>query len=165
MLQRLIDDFKTSSGASLRMAALAASGGFAGVIAVAFGCAAGFIAVMDRYGAIAACLALAGIFLAIAVVVAAIYASKKKLARQRAAAAARAAARAAANAPRLDPMMLATGIQIARAVGLKKLVPLLALAGVAFGYMASRNGSSADESQESDGLDDDADDQDSAEQA
>jgi hypothetical protein len=51
-------------------------------------------------------------------------------------------------------MMVATGIQIARAVGLKKLVPLLALVGVAVGYMANRSTSSdEDEDDNADGPD------------
>jgi hypothetical protein len=41
--------------------------------------------------------------------------------------------------------MMATGIQIARAVGLKKLVPLLALAGVVVGFVANRNSASEDD--------------------
>lgn len=145
MLQRYIDDLKHSTGASLRMTSLVAIAGFAGFIALGFACAAIFIAVLQAYGAITACLAIAGIFLVIAGIVAQIYVSKQKRARERAAAAARAAARAAASAPLIDPMMVATGIQIARAVGLKKLVPLLALVGVAVGYMANRSSSSDDD--------------------
>jgi hypothetical protein len=100
---------------------------------------------MQRYGVIEACLTIAGIFLVIAAIFAQIYASKQKQARERAAAAARAAARAAANAPLIDPMLVATGIQIARTLGLKKVIPLLALAGVALGYMANRSSAAADD--------------------
>lgn len=142
MLQRYIDDLKHSAGTGLRMTSLVAIAGLAGFIALGFACAAIFIAMLQSYGAIAACLAIAGIFLVIAGIVAQIYVSKQKRARERAAAAARAAARAAASAPLIDPMMVASGIQIARAVGLKRLVPLLALVGVAVGYMANRNTSS-----------------------
>jgi hypothetical protein len=154
MLQRYIDDLKHSTGASLRMTSLVAIAGFAGFIALCFACAAIFIAMLQTYGAIAACLTIAGIFLVIAGIVAQIYASKQKRARERAAAAARAAARAAASAPLIDPVMVATGIQVARAVGLKKLVPLLALVGVAVGYMANRGASSDnDEDENADGPD------------
>jgi len=92
---------------------------------------------------------IAGIF-------ALVYAQKQKRARERAAAAARAAARAAASAPLIDPMMVATGIQIARAVGLKKLVPLLALVGVAVGYMANRSANSAEDDDNENGSSDEA---------
>jgi hypothetical protein len=145
MLKGLIDDLKNSTGNSLRMTSLVAMAGFAGFVALAFGCAAAFIAVMQRYGLIEACLTIAGIFVVIAGIFAQIYAVKQRRLRERAAAAARAAARAAANAPLIDPMMVATGIQIARTLGLKKLIPLLALAGVAVGYMANRGSSATDD--------------------
>lgn len=156
MLQKYIDDLKTSTGEGLRMTSLLVLAGITGLISLAFGCAAVFIAVLQTYGAIAACLTTAGIFLIIAGIVAQIYATKQKRARERAAAAARAAARAAASAPLIDPMMVATGIQIARAVGLKKLVPLLALVGVAVGYMANRSANSAEDDDNENGSPDEA---------
>jgi hypothetical protein len=39
-----------------------------------------------------------------------------------------------------DPMLLATGLQIVRAIGIKRLLPILAIGGVALGIMASRAG-------------------------
>jgi len=141
MLQRYIDDLKNSTGASLRMTSLIALTGFAGFIALGFACAAIFIAMQDHYDTIVACLTIAGIFLAVAGIIALICTRQQKAARARAAAA---AARAAASAPLIDPAVIATGIQIARAVGLKKLVPVLVLASVAVGYMASRNAASAE---------------------
>ena len=36
-------------------------------------------------------------------------------------------------------MLIATGLQLVRAIGLKKLIPLLALGGLALGMLASRN--------------------------
>lgn len=150
MFQRLIDDLKTSTGASLRMTSLIVIAGFAGLIALSFICAAVFIVIMQQYGVIEACLSIAGVFIVIAAIFAGIYFAKKRRARQRAVAAARAAAKAAASAPLIDPMMMATGIQLARAVGLKKLVPLLALAGVVVGFIANRNSASADDDQEQD---------------
>lgn len=53
-------------------------------------------------------------------------------------------------------MMIATGIQVARAVGLKKLIPLLALAGVAIGYVVSRGSNADDEGEREDDSADDA---------
>jgi hypothetical protein len=147
MLKGLIDDLKNSTGNSLRMTSLVALAGFAGFVALCFLCAAAFIAVLQRYGVIEACLTIAAIFVIIAAVFAQVYAVKQRRLRERAAAAARAAAKAAANAPLIDPMMVATGIQIARTLGLKKVIPLLALAGVALGYMANRGGASADDAE------------------
>jgi hypothetical protein len=57
-----------------------------------------------------------------------------------------AAERAAKAAPSMlaDPMLIATGLQIVRAIGVKRLLPILAIGGVALGIMASRAGA-ADE--------------------
>ena len=38
-----------------------------------------------------------------------------------------------------DPLLLATGIQIVRAIGVKRLIPILAIGGLALGLMASRS--------------------------
>jgi hypothetical protein len=38
-----------------------------------------------------------------------------------------------------DPMLVATGIQLVRAIGIKKLIPILAVGGLALGLLASRN--------------------------
>lgn len=156
MLQRYIDDLKNSTGASLRMTSLVMIAGFAGFIALCFACAAIFIAMLQHHGAIAACLTVAGTFAVVSGIFGLVYAQRQKRARERAAAAARAAARAAANAPLIDPMVIATGIQIARTVGLKKLVPLLALVGVAVGYMANRNANSAESDDNENGSPDEA---------
>ena len=43
-----------------------------------------------------------------------------------------------------DPMLVATGIQIVRAIGIKRLIPLLAVGGLALGFLATR-GPSSDE--------------------
>lgn len=148
MFQRVIDDLKDSTGTTMRMTALAGLTGFALFVTLCFLCAAAFIRVMQRYGVVEACLTVAGIFLVVALVTAAIYVSKKRRAKARAIAAARQAARAAASAPMIDPMLLATALPIIRAIGLKKLVPLLAIAGVALGYFANRNAASDDSAAE-----------------
>ena len=95
MFQRVIDDLKNSTGASLKMTSRAALVGFAGFITLSFLCAAAFVAVLQRYGAVEACLTVAGIFLVVSLIAAAVYTSKKRRARERAIAAARAAARVA----------------------------------------------------------------------
>ena len=150
MFQRIIDEFKDSTGTTLRMTSLAALVGFALFVTLSFLSAAAFIAVMQRYGLIEACVTVAAIFLVVALIGAAVYTTKKRRARERAEAAARRAARAAASAPLIDPMLLATALPIIRAIGLKKLVPLLAIAGVALGYFATRNAAAADDAAEDD---------------
>jgi hypothetical protein len=47
-----------------------------------------------------------------------------------------------------DPMLLATGLQIVRAIGIKRLLPILAIGGVALGILASRTGVSEEVSAE-----------------
>jgi hypothetical protein len=154
MFHRMIDDFKDSTGTALRMSSLAAAAGFALFVAGCFVCAAVFVAVLQAYGPIQACMTVAGIFLVIALVVAAIYISKKRKAKARAlaeaAAAARESARSSASSILSDPMLLAAGMQIVRTVGIKKLIPLLAVAGVAAGIFMSKNASppAADEGNE-----------------
>ena len=44
-------------------------------------------------------------------------------------------------------MLLTMALPIIRAVGLKKLVPLLAVAGVAIGYFASRSAAGPEEAE------------------
>ena len=54
-------------------------------------------------------------------------------------------ARNAAKSLLADPAMVAIGIQIVRAIGIKRLVPLLAIGGVALGVLAARGHSQAEE--------------------
>ena len=44
-----------------------------------------------------------------------------------------------------DPMLLAAGLQVIRAVGIKRLIPILAVGGLALGFLASRNAATGDE--------------------
>ena len=135
MFQRIIDDFKASASSAMRLSSLAAIAGIALFIALSFLCAAAFIAVMDVYGIVYACLAGAGIFLLAALIVIAVYAVLKRRAEARAAERAKFAARSLLA----DPMLLTTGLQIVRAVGVKRLIPILAVGGLALGLLAVRS--------------------------
>ena len=53
------------------------------------------------------------------------------------------AAKSAAQTMLADPMLVAAGIQIVRAIGVKKLIPILAVGGLALGLLASRGQSHA----------------------
>jgi len=57
MFQRMIDDFKASTGTALRLTSLAAAAAVALFITISFLCAAAFVFVLQRYGLIEACLA------------------------------------------------------------------------------------------------------------
>ena len=118
----------------MRQTALAATAALTLVIGIAFLCAAGFIVVRDQYGPMEACLAGAGLFFVVALMILGIRAIRKR--RNEARAAAR--ARSTAHALLADPALLATGIQIIRMIGVKRLLPILAVGGLALGLMAGR---------------------------
>jgi hypothetical protein len=44
-----------------------------------------------------------------------------------------------------DPMLVAAGLQVIRAIGIKKLIPILAVGGLALGFLASRGAPASDE--------------------
>jgi hypothetical protein len=141
MFQRMIDDFKESTGTTLRLTSLAAAAAVALFITTCFLCAAAFMFVLQRYGPIEACLAGAAVFFVVAAIAAGSYMIRKRQIQVRA----EKAAKAAANSPLLDPTMVAIGIQVARAVGFKRLVPILAIGGVALGLLAARGHAQAEE--------------------
>jgi len=135
MLQRFIDDVRTSTGTAVRQTSLAAIAAICLFITTAFLCAAAFIAVLDRYGPVEACFAGAAIFFICTLIAAVIYLVRKRQIEARAAA----RAKAAANSLLADPALLATGIQLVRLVGVKRIVPILAIGGLALGLMAARS--------------------------
>jgi hypothetical protein len=137
MFARMIDDFKASIGAAMRLTSLAAAAGFALFIATSFLCAAAFVYVLQRYGLIEACLTGAGVFFVAALIAAGCYMVRKKQIEARA----KQAAKSAVHTALADPMLIATGIQLIRAIGIKKLIPILAVGGLALGFLASRNAS------------------------
>ena len=142
MFQRFIDDFKDSTGNALRLTSLAAAMALALLVTLSFLCAAAFVYMLQNFGPIEACLTGAGVFFIVALIVASLYKARKDRIEARAA---RAAERAAENAKSAmhsalaDPMMVAAGLQVIRAIGIKKLIPILAVGGLALGLLASRN--------------------------
>ena len=135
MLQRFIDDLKASAGWTVRQTSLAAMAAICLFITTAFLCGAAFVAVLNRYGPVEACLAGAAIFFVVTLIAAGTYLVHKRQMEARAAARAKAAARSLLT----DPALLASGIQIVRLVGVKRLVPILAIGGLALGLLASRS--------------------------
>jgi hypothetical protein len=131
----MIDDVRDSAGTALRQTSLAAMAAIALFITTAFLCAAAFIAVLNRYGPVEACFAGAAIFFVVTLLAAGTYLLRKRQIEARAAA----RAKAAAGSMLADPALLVTGIQIVRALGVKRLVPILAIGGLALGLMASRS--------------------------
>jgi hypothetical protein len=140
MFAHMIDGFKEKAGSALQLTSLATAVAVAGFVALSFLCAAAFVYVLQTYGLIQACLTGAGIFLVAALVAAGFYVVRRNKAQARAAE----AARSAVHTALADPMLVAAGIQVVRAIGVKRLIPILAVGGLALGLLASRH-ASADE--------------------
>jgi hypothetical protein len=130
----MIDDFKDSTSAALRLTSLAAAAAVALFVTISFLSAAAFVFVLQNYGLIEACLAGAAIFLVVTLFLTGIYMIRKDKVKDRAE-----HAKSAVQSALADPMLVATGIQLIRAIGVKKLVPILAVGGLALGILASRN--------------------------
>ena len=141
MFQRIIDDIKLSIGTGVRQTSLAAMAAVALFITTSFLCAAAFVAVLNRYGLIEACLAGAGLFFIVTLIAAGTYmVRKRQIARQ-----VKERAKSATHTMLADPMVMAAGLQVVRAIGIKRLVPLLAVGGLALGLMAGRNATAGDQ--------------------
>jgi hypothetical protein len=138
MFQRMIDDFRDSTGTALRLTSLAAAAAIALFVTTSFLCAAAFVLVLETYGLVQACLTGAGVFFVVTLIVAACYIVRKNAAEARAARAAE-AAKSAMHSALADPMLVAAGLQLIRAIGVKKLIPILAVGGLALGLLATRN--------------------------
>jgi hypothetical protein len=134
MFQRLIDDFKDSTGTALRLTSLAAAAAVALLVTTSFLCAAAFILVLEKYGPVQACFTGAAIFFVVTLIAALSYAVRKRQIKVRA----EQTARSTAQNFLADPMLVAAGIQVVRAIGVKKLIPILAVGGIALGFMMSR---------------------------
>jgi len=139
MLHHIIDDLKASSAVALRLSALAIGCGLALFITTGFLCAAIFVVVLQRYGLPEACFAGAAVFLILTLITALAYVLYVRELRHEAPPEKSAIASALS-----DPATIAVVVQIARTVGIKRLIPLLAIAGVALGLSARRHGDGAD---------------------
>lgn len=134
MFQRLIDDFKDSTGTALRLTSLAAAAMLALFVTTSFLCAAVFIVVLEKYGPVQACFTGAAIFFVVTMIAAISYMVRKNQIKVRA----EQAAKSTAHTLLADPMLVAAGIQVVRAIGVKKLIPILAVGGLVLGLMMSR---------------------------
>ncbi|MBS0529494.1 MAG: hypothetical protein JSS22_08910 [Proteobacteria bacterium] len=135
MFQRAIDDFKDSAGDTLRLTSLAGAAVVAAFVTILFLCAAAFVFVLQHYGLIEACLTGAGIFFLVTLIAVVTYEVRRNAMKKRVAETAKSAARNVLA----DPMLVAAGIQVIRAIGVKKLIPILAVGGLALGLLAGRH--------------------------
>jgi hypothetical protein len=107
---------------------------------LSFGVAALFVYVLQTEGLIYACLAGAAIFVIAALLAAGAYVYQKRQAEARAAEAAKSTAHSVLS----DPMVMAVGLQVVRAIGIKRLIPILAVGGLALGFLAARRSDDTD---------------------
>jgi len=134
MLKNFIDGLKDGTGSALRMTSLIVVVAILLFVTSSFLCAAAFVFVLQSFGLVYACLTGAGIFFMITSIAAGCYLRAKRQSERRPAEAATSAFASAMS----DPMMVAAGLQIVSAVGIKRMLPLLAIGAVAFGLMAQR---------------------------
>lgn len=135
----MIDDLKTTSAVALRLAGLLVASAVALFVTTGFLCAAIFIVVLQRYGLPEACLAGAAVFFILTLITALIYLLYKRETQREPV-----EEKSALTVALGDPAMIAVALQVGRAVGFKRLVPLLAIAGIAFGLSANRRRDGAD---------------------
>jgi hypothetical protein len=141
MFARMIDDFKDSTGTALRLTSLAAAVALALFITTCFLCAAAFVFVLQNYGLIEACLTGAAVFFVVTLIASVSYMVRKRQVKVRA----KETAKSAMQTAFADPMLIAAGLQVIRAIGVKKLIPILAVGGLALGFLASRSTAASDE--------------------
>jgi uncharacterized membrane protein (DUF441 family) len=135
MFGRIFNGFKDSLSRALQLTSLAAAIALALSIAISFLCAAGFVYMLQRYGLIEACLSGAAVFFVVTLIVAACYLVRSRQVKARAAESRKSSVQSALA----DPMVVAAGLQMVRAIGVKKLIPILAVGGLALGLLMSRN--------------------------
>jgi hypothetical protein len=131
MLQNMIDEAKSAVGAAARMSGVVAATAFTTFVTLCFLCAAAFVYVFDRFGLIMACLCGAGLFFVVTLVLLIwLDALKRRAAKPKE------VAKSTMQNALADPMVIAAGLQLVRMVGIKRLIPLVALGGVALGLLA-----------------------------
>ena len=133
MLQRWIDEVKDATGKTARRTFFVGAVALSLFITTCFLCAAAFVFVFQTYGLVQACLTGAAIFFVVTLISAGSYAALKRGPRRPVA-----VREDTSQKPAIDPMMLAVGLQLARKIGISRLLPILAIGGAAFGYLMSR---------------------------
>jgi hypothetical protein len=135
MFERISDRWKKDARGALWLLVIATASLVTATVMLSFLCAAAFVIALQRYGLVDACLAGAGVFLVATMALLGAYAIY--IARRRRDAQARAALEPPVLSPLADPRVILVGLQIVRAIGFKRLLPIFAIAGAAFA-LASR---------------------------
>lgn len=136
MLAGPLAELKARLDVSLRAAAWGAVAALAGVVAMLFFCIALFAWLAQQYGSITAGLVIGGIFLLITLTTGVVCMTvRRKRVKTRASEAA-----AGSNCWQ-DPALLLTGLQIARMIGVRRLLPIAIVGGIAAGLLSSQKSS------------------------
>lgn len=143
MFGGLIDEFKVRLDLTLKAMIAGAIFAFAGMAAFLCGLVILFLWTMQTYGVMEAWGAVAAVFGVVALVALIPLLSSGRKRRALARAAERRAAEAEAERNRKpewwqDPAMMLTGLQIARTIGIRRLLPILAIGAVVAGVAMSR---------------------------
>lgn len=132
IFDRIVGDVRRAASTEMRLIAIAGAASLAAAATLSLLCAAAFVFVMDRYNVLYACLTVAGICLIVTLGLLAIYAVIRRRAER-----ASVAAQATRRSLLADPFVIATGVQVVQALGIKRVAALLAVAGTAMA-LASR---------------------------
>ena len=135
MFERIADRWKREASGALLLVSLAAACAATAAVTLAFLCAAAFIAALNRYGLVDACLVGAAVFLAATLVLLAVYAMSVASRR-----ASRASPEPQPAGPPVDPRLVLIGLQLVQAVGIRRLLPILAVGGAALAFAAAASG-------------------------
>lgn len=143
MFGGLLDEMKVRLDLTLR--SMIAGAIFAAAFVAAFVCGLVvlFLWTMQTYGMMQAWGAIAGVFGAVAFIALVLLITAGRKRRQLAREAERRLARAEAEKKRQpewwqDPTMLLTGLQVVRTLGIRKILPILAVGAVVAGFAMSR---------------------------
>lgn len=149
MFSGLIDEFKVRLDLTLKAVVAGAIFAFAGMAAFICGLVILFLWTQQTYGVMQAWGAVAAVFGAVALIALIPLLSSGRKRRALARAAERRVAEAEADRNRKpdwwqDPAMMLTGLQIARTIGIRRLLPILAIGAVVAGVAISRQAGDAD---------------------
>src|SRR5262245_47943426 len=144
---------KAKTGLSSRVLIWAVVAGIAGAVTFGLIVLAAFIWLADRYSPLTAALILGAFFLLITIIALICC----KLAQGRNVQEAKIALAARSNQPWLDPRYLAVGMQAVRAIGLRRIVPLVAVGMLAAGLAKEwgSRGAASEDSEAAKGEDED----------
>ena len=128
MLRNLIDDVRSALSAVAQISGVVAALLFSAFVTLGFLCAAGFVFILDQYGLIVACLCGAGLFFVVTLFLLIWLDSLKRRAARP-----KEVVKSTMQTALADPMVIAAGLRLVRTIGLKRLIPLAVLGGVALG--------------------------------